>query len=148
MRKDEGTTRILPPLTAYDTPARPNPLAKGKYKNAHISLFHTHFSTLHINFLTIPSKMALRQRSVSSSANPKKLIRPQRTVKPTSGDVYDITLNSDGSNSIDRDDSFRSYIAREAEEILDDASDKGCAKDVESQVRSHVYLVFDAKLTT
>ncbi len=89
-----------------------------------------------------------------SSANPKKLMRPQRTeqskstVKPASEDVYDIALDSDGSRAIDGDDSFRSYIAREAEEILDTAGDKGSAKDAESQVRSCVYLVFDAQLTT
>jgi hypothetical protein len=81
-------------------------------------------------------------------------MRPQRTeqskntVKLASGDVYDIALNSDGSRAIDRDNSFRSYIAREAEEILDAAGDKGSAKDAESQVRSCVYLVFDAQLTT
>jgi hypothetical protein len=96
--------------------------------------------------------MAPGQSSVSSSANPKKLMRPQRTaqssVKPASEDVYDIALDSDGARAIDGDDSFRSYIAREAEEILDAAGDKGSAKDAESQVRSCVYLVFDAQLTT
>ena len=96
--------------------------------------------------------MALRQSLVSSLANPKKLARPQRTaqsfIKPASKDVYDIALDSDGSRAIDRDDSFCSYIAREAEEILNAASDKGSAKDAESQVRSSIYLVFDALLTT
>jgi hypothetical protein len=95
--------------------------------------------------------MAPGQRSVSSSANPKKLMRPQKTaqssVKPASEDVYNIALDSDGSRAIDGDDSFRSYIAREAEEILDAAGDKGSAKDAESQVRSCVYLVFNAQLT-
>jgi hypothetical protein len=89
---------------------------------------------------------------VSSLANPKKLIRPQRTaqssVKPASEDVYNIALDSNGSRAIDGDDSFYSYIAREAEEILDAASNNGSAKDAESQVRFCVYLVFDAQLTT
>jgi len=89
---------------------------------------------------------------VSSLANPKKLARPQRTaqsfIKPASEDVYNIALDSDGSRVIDKDNSFRSYIAREAEEILDAAGDKGSAKDAESQVRSCVYLVFNALLTT
>jgi hypothetical protein len=87
---------------------------------------------------------------MSSSANPKKLVRPQRTaqssIKPASEDVYDIALDSDGA--ISGNDSFRSFIAREAEEILDAAGDKGSAKDAESQVRFCVYLVFDAQLTT
>jgi hypothetical protein len=150
-------------MRAYDTPscfARPNPLPEGKYKKAHVSPPSARHLILilvlfHINFLTtIPSKMVSGQRSVSSSSNPKKLMRPQRTeqskstIKPASGDVYDTTLDSDGSRAIDGDDSFRSYIAREAEEILDAAGDKGCAKDAESQVRSYVYLVFDALLTT
>lgn len=89
---------------------------------------------------------------MSSSANPKKLARPQRTaqsfIKPASEDVYDIAVESDSSRAINRDDSFRSYIAHEAEEILNAAGDKGSAKDAESQVRSCVYLVFDALLTT
>jgi hypothetical protein len=85
-----------------------------------------------------------------SLENPKKLIRPQRTkqskstIKPTSKDVYNIALNSDSSRAIDKDDSFCLYIAREAEEILNAASDKGSAKDAKSQVRSCVYLVVDA----
>jgi hypothetical protein len=95
--------------------------------------------------------MAPRQRSVSSLANLKKLMRPQRTaqssVKPTSEDVYDIALDSDSSRAIDRDDSFHLHIACEAEEILDAASDKG-SEDAESQVRSCVSLFFDAQLTT
>jgi hypothetical protein len=96
--------------------------------------------------------MALRQRLVSSLANLKKLMRPQRTaqssVKPASKDVYNIALNSNSARAIDGDDSFRLYIARKAEEILDTASDKGSAKDTKSQVRSCVYLVFDVQLTT
>ncbi len=68
------------------------------------------------------------------------------TIKPTSGNVYDITLDSDGSRAIDGDDSFYSYIAHEAEEILD-TGDKAYVKDIESQVRSCVYLVFSALLT-
>jgi hypothetical protein len=79
-------------------------------------------------------------------------MRPQRTaqssVKPASEDVYNIALDSDSSRAIDGDDSFRSYIAREAEEILNATSDKGSAKDTESQVRFCVYLVFDTQLTT
>jgi hypothetical protein len=96
--------------------------------------------------------MAPGKRSVSSLANPKKLMRLERTkqskstIKPTSRDVYNITLNSDGSRAIDRDDSFYLYIACEVEEILD-ASDKAYVKDAKSQVRSCVYLVFDALLT-
>jgi hypothetical protein len=89
---------------------------------------------------------------VSSSANLKKLARPQRiaqsSIKPASEDVYDIALNSDGSRAIDKDDSFRLYIACEAEEILNATGNKGSAKDAESQVRSCVYLVFDTLLTT
>jgi hypothetical protein len=81
-------------------------------------------------------------------------MRPQRTekfkstVKPASEDVYDIALDSDGSRAINRDDSFRSYIARQAEEILDATRDKVGAKAAESQVRSYIYLVVDALLTT
>jgi hypothetical protein len=96
--------------------------------------------------------MAPRQRSVSSSANLKRLMRLQKTVqssiKPASEDVYNIALDSDGSRAIDRDDSFCLYIACKAEEILDATGDKGSAKDAESQVRFCVYLVFDAQLTT
>jgi hypothetical protein len=69
-------------------------------------------------------------------------------VKPASEDVYDIALDSDGSRAINRDDSFRSYIARQAEEILDATRDKVGAKAAESQVRSYIYLVVDALLTT
>jgi len=91
--------------------------------------------------------MAPGKSSVSSLANPKKLARLQRTaqssIKPASEDVYNIALDSDGSRAIDRDDSFRSYIAHEAEEILNAAGDKGSAKDTESQVRSSVYLVVE-----
>jgi hypothetical protein len=79
-------------------------------------------------------------------------MRPQRTtqssVKPASEDVYNIALNNDGSRAIDEDDSFRLYITCKAEEILNATSDNGSAKDAESQVRSCVYLVFDALLTT
>ena len=101
-------------------------------------LSYTHFNTLYINSLTtIPSKIALRQPLVSSLANPKKLIRLQRTaqssIKPASKDVYNIALNSDGPRAIDRDDSFHSYIACKAEEIFNAFVDKGIAKDVETQ---------------
>jgi hypothetical protein len=96
--------------------------------------------------------MAPGKSSVSSLANPKKLARPQRTaqssIKPASEGVYNIALDSDGSRAINGDDSFCSYIAHEVEEILNAASNKGSAKDAESQVRSCVYLVFDALLTT
>jgi hypothetical protein len=106
---------------------------------------HTHLNTLHINSLTaIPSKMAPRQSLVSSLANLKKLARPQRTtqssIKPTSEDVYNIALNSDSSRAINRDDSFHLYIACEAEEIHNAASDNGSAKDAKSQVRSCIYF--------
>jgi len=82
----------------------------------------------------IPSK-----RSVPSSANPKKLIRPQRTrqsknaVELASADVYDFVLDSDAPTAIDRDDSFRSYIACEAEETLNAAGSEGIAKDTKTQ---------------
>jgi hypothetical protein len=96
--------------------------------------------------------MAPRQSSVSSLANPKKLAKPQRTaqssIKPASEDVYDIALDSDGSKAIDRDDSFRLYIACKAEEILNAAGDKGSVKDAELEVRSCIYSVFNALLTT
>jgi hypothetical protein len=81
-------------------------------------------------------------------------MRPQRTkqskntVKPASRDIYDIALDSNGSRAINRDNFFCLYIACDAEEILDTASDKDSAKDAKSQVRSCVYLVFDALLTT
>jgi hypothetical protein len=66
-------------------------------------------------------------------------MRPQRTrqsksaVELASADVYDIALNSDAPTAIDRDGSFRLYIACEAEEILNAASSKVIAKDVETQ---------------
>jgi hypothetical protein len=80
--------------------------------------------------------MAPGQRSVSSLANPKRLMRPQRTrntVEPASKDVYDIALDSDSPRAIDGDDCFRSHIPREADEILDAAGDKDSAKDAELQ---------------
>jgi hypothetical protein len=73
-----------------------------------------------------------------SLENPKKLIRPQRTkqskstIKLTNKDVYNIALNSNSSKAINKDNSFCSYIAHKAEEILDAASDKGNAKDAKS----------------
>jgi hypothetical protein len=89
---------------------------------------------------------------VSSLANLKKLARLQRTaqssIKPASKDVYNIALNSNSSEAIDRDDSFCLYIGCKAEEILNAAGNKSSAKDAESQVRSCVYLVFNMLLTT
>jgi hypothetical protein len=88
-----------------------------------------------------------------SLENPKKLIRLQRTkqskstAKPTSKDVYNIALNSNGSRAIDKDNSFCLYIAYKAEKILNAASNKGSAKDAKLQVRSCIYLVVNAQLT-
>ena len=96
--------------------------------------------------------MAPGKSSVSSSANLKKLAKPQRTaqssIKPASKNVYNIALNSNGSRAINGDDSFCLYIAHKAEEILNTAGNKGSAKNAELQVRSCVYLVFNALLTT
>ncbi len=75
-------------------------------------------------------------------------MRPQKTEQSKSTVKPAIALDSDGSRDIGGDNSFRSYIAREAEEILNAAGDKGSAKDAESQVRSCVYSVIDALLTT
>lgn len=79
-------------------------------------------------------------------------MRPQRTtqssVKPASKDVYNIALDSNSSRAINKDDSFCLYIACKADEILNAASNKGCVKDAELQVRSCVYSVFNALLTT
>jgi hypothetical protein len=75
--------------------------------------------------------MILSKRLVPSLANPKKLIRPQKTlqsknaVKLASVDVYNFTLKSNAPTAIDRDDSFRLYIAYKMEEILNAASSKG-----------------------
>jgi hypothetical protein len=110
--------------------------------------------------------MVSGQRSASSSANRKKLQRPQgnqkasNAAKPACRDVYSNTLDLLGNTSsmlinqsaknsgeanrsaaqssydLDGDGQFRSYIAQEAEEILDAADGKGSAKDAETQVRS------------
>jgi hypothetical protein len=75
--------------------------------------------------------MTLNKRSVPSSANPKNLMRPQRTqqfknaVELASADLYDI--DSDAPTAINRDDSYK------AEEILNAAGSKGIAKDAETQ---------------
>ena len=68
--------------------------------------------------------MTPNKRSVPSSANPKKLMRPQRTqqsknaVELASADLYDI--DSDAPMVINRDDNA--------------ASSKGIAKDAETQL--------------
>jgi hypothetical protein len=87
--------------------------------------------------------MILSKRSVPSSANPKKLIRLQRTqqfknaVELANADVYDIAFNSNALTAINKDDSSCLYIAYKAEEILNAASSKGIAKDVETQSIRH-----------
>ena len=74
--------------------------------------------------------MTPNKRSVPSLANPKKLMRPQRTrqsknaVELASADLYDI--DSDAPTAINRD-------SCEAEEILNAAGSKGIAKDAETQ---------------
>jgi hypothetical protein len=84
------------------------------------------------------SKMAPNKRSAPSSANPKKLIRPQRTQQSKNAkelaraDLYDI--DSDAPTAINKDDSSRSYIACEAEEILSAAGNKGVAKDTQTHL--------------
>jgi hypothetical protein len=76
--------------------------------------------------------MILNKRSVPSSANPKKLMRLQRTqqsknaVKLASTDLYDIDSNA--PTAINRNDSYK------AEEILNAASSKGIAKDAKTQL--------------
>jgi hypothetical protein len=116
-------------------------------------LSQTYLSTFYINFLiTILSKIAPKQRLVSSLTILKKLIRLQRTtqsfIKPASKDVYNIALNNNSSKAINKDDSFYLYIACKTKEILNTTSNNSSVKDTKSQVRFCVYLVFDTQLIT
>jgi hypothetical protein len=96
-----------------------------------ILILSPHYMISHHN-----SKMAPNKRSAPSSANPKKLIRPQRTQLSKNAkelaraDLYDI--DSDALMVINKDDSSCSYIACEAEEILNAAGNKGVARDTQT----------------
>jgi hypothetical protein len=78
--------------------------------------------------------MALSKRLAPSLANPKKLMKPQRTqqsknvVEPTSADLYDI--DSDAPTAINS--SSRPYMACDAEEIPNAAGNKGVARDTDT----------------
>jgi hypothetical protein len=82
--------------------------------------------------------MAPNKRSAPFSANPKKLMRPQRTRQSKNAkelaraDLYDI--NSDAPTAINKDDSSCSHIACEAEEILKAVSNKGVARDTQTHL--------------
>jgi hypothetical protein len=84
------------------------------------------------------SKMAPNKRSAPSLANPKKLMRPQRTRQSKNAkelaraDLYDI--DSDSPTAINKDDSSRSYIACEVEEILNTVGNKGVARDTQTHL--------------
>jgi hypothetical protein len=80
--------------------------------------------------------MVPNKRSAPSSANPKKLIRPQRTRKSKNAkelaraDLYNIDSNA--PTAINKDDSSCLYIACKAEEILNTAGNKGVARDIQT----------------
>jgi hypothetical protein len=80
--------------------------------------------------------MALNKRLAPSSANPKKLIRLQRTQqsknakKLAKADLYNIDSNA--LTVINKDDSSRLYIACKVKEILNAASNKDVAKDTQT----------------